>query len=140
MGLHDWTTADDLNVECIELLKQFATEESHPYEFAERYGNHGRIRAYQNRLSEAEELCRKSARLNSLAYGDGDMRTCLFRFYLAVVLFQSGKIEAAYQEHKKILQIREENLGVLHHDVGDSYYAVGMLKYTRGEIKFEVQI
>jgi tetratricopeptide (TPR) repeat protein len=57
-----------------------------------------------------------------------------YRFMAACVVFNSGLVDKALDDSKKILEAREKYLGIAHDHTLDSYYAVGMMYYTVGEL------
>ena len=57
-----------------------------------------------------------------------------FRFMHACVLFNTGEEKRALEENVKILKVREDVLGTAHDHTIDSYYAVGMMYSSTGDL------
>jgi tetratricopeptide (TPR) repeat protein len=134
-GLRDWNAAENATLQALDILRRHGTEESHPYDYAERYGNLGCTKAMLGNFDEAEKLCREACRLNEKGFGEKDLRSCMFRFYLANVTLQSGRLDEALQQHNLVLQSREECLGSSHPDIADSLYAVASIHYRKGQFE-----
>lgn len=133
IGLREWDKAYQAVDEAIQMFTQYCSEESHPYGFAERYANVGQAYAGQGNLEKGIEYAQKATELQRKAFGQTDVRSCVFESYWGNFLIQDGKILEALARHKAALDIRVEKLGPGSNDVAKSLYFVARCHYLLGE-------
>lgn len=129
IGLREWDRGFQAIDEAINTFKRFTNEDTHAYGWAERYANLGHILAGQGKLEEGIGYAKMATELQRKAFGQSDIRSCLFESYWGNFLLAQGKIQEAHDRHKAALDIRVKNLGPESNDVAKSLYFVARCRY-----------
>jgi hypothetical protein len=79
----------------ITMFQKFCTEDSHPYGFAERYANMGQVLTGHGKLKEGTSYAKKATELQRAAFGQTDVRCCVFESYWGNFLIMAGRVDEA---------------------------------------------
>ena len=116
----------------IKMKEKWSRDASMALEFAEGYKNIAIVRASQNQVQEALRMSDQSVKIMAKYTGSESSRTYLFRFIYACILFDSGAVEPALNDHLEILEARRRILGEAHNYTASSYYMAGFTYYHLG--------
>lgn len=131
IGLRDWVKGEQAIKESILMFERYCSHESHSYGFAERLANAGHVAAGQGRLEEGINFVKQATELQRAAFGQEDVRGCVFETYWANLLLQAGQLDEAYERHEAALRIRRKALGPGSNDVAKSLYFVAYCLYLQ---------
>ena len=134
MHLSQYVMAEELFRQAFDIKKKekWSRDASMAPEFAEGYKNIAIVRASQNQVREALQMSHQSVNIMAEYAGPESSRTYFFRFIYACILFDSGAVEPALDQHLKILGARRRILGEAHNYTASSYYMAGYTYYHLG--------
>ena len=134
MHLSQYFVAEALFRQALDIKKKekWSRDASMALGFAEGYKNLAIVRASQDRVQEALRLSDQSVKIIGKYTDPKSSRTYFFRFIYACILFDSGAVEPALNEHLEILEARREVLGEAHNYTASSYYMAGFTYYHLG--------
>jgi tetratricopeptide (TPR) repeat protein len=133
----DYERAKPLFVKSLAIKKKWVSVEyPHLPGLSEIDKNLALVSLSAGRVAEALSLSEGSVKMID-RWSNGGPNTKVgqfFRFMWACVVFNSGFVDKALEASIKILEAREKVLGIAHDHTLDSYYAVGMMYYTLGNL------
>ena len=133
MHLSHYAVAEILFRQALVIKQEkWSSDASTAIEFAEGYKNIAVVRASQNQIQEALRMSDQSVKLMEEYAGPKSSRTYFFRFIYACILFDSGAVEPALNNHLEILEARRSILGETHNYTASSYYMAGFTYYHLG--------
>ena len=137
MHCDDYERAAPLLKKSLRIKKKWeSTENPQIAGFAEVRKNLALISLSRGEVADAVSLSRKAADMMEdwSKAGSRTKAVQFFRFMHACVLFNIGEKKRALEENVKILKVREDVLGTAHDHTIDSYYAVGMMYFSTGDL------
>lgn len=122
---NDYKQAEPIVYRCLEKYKEWGTEDEVPYEYAKYYHNLSIVQMFHQDFENAID----SAKLGVYWMGKSGKIALSYRFKfdLACILTQSGKLREALEMHKGILKARSFIYGKNNELTLHSCYAVAVL-------------
>jgi tetratricopeptide (TPR) repeat protein len=117
----------------LHIKNEFSAENVPLFEFATPKKDLALVRLAQGRHTEALKLCMEARDLIEKEEGYRSASTQLFRFILAVVLFNVGNISASKEIHDSVLISRLSKFGETGFVTMHSYFWVALCQYHLGE-------
>ncbi|KAK7403916.1 hypothetical protein QQX98_010323 [Neonectria punicea] len=135
MTMDDFERADPLLRTSLEVKKEWATEETAVFPFAECYKNLAHVELSRGNSDKTIPLMLKARNMMKESMGPEAGATMLFTFILGNMLFCVGDVKKSLVEHMRTLRLRKKNLGSTDPYVMDSYHAVGVIYHELGELE-----
>ena len=131
VGNRDWKKADTAINESVAMFTRCCPKDSHLYCFAERFANSGCVAIGQGGLDYGIERAKQATEIQRDAFGQDDIRSCLFEKYWANFLLRAAHLNEASVRHKSALDFRLKVLGSGSKDVAKSLYFVAHCLYLQ---------
>lgn len=125
-----WGEASPVIAACLEKYREWGTPQEIPYEYGKYYANTAVVRMYEDRMDEAISLAKQAVNVMS---GEPERaissQTFRYRFTLACITLQAGRLAEALHLHEEVLKDRQRYLGMSNTQTLTSIYAVGAMHH-----------
>ncbi|KAH9214614.1 hypothetical protein DL95DRAFT_523757 [Leptodontidium sp. 2 PMI_412] len=124
--------ADEKFARTLSLIRESATEESAPLQFARCYINIALVRAFQGLYGESLELAGQAEALAIRAFGESSGGTVYYRFLIHWILNLAGRFSESLALNEKNLAISVELNGKRNVQTINAYIGIGIAHLRMG--------
>ena len=131
----DITEADSSFAQALDSYAKAGDENALGVRFGSAYAFQSFICAVNSRKKEAVELSDRGYRIVREILGDDSHQSTLLNFLRALILFNTGELEASRSIFQDVLAIRRRRLGETNHETLSSQYCLAVTSQWLGDLE-----